>query len=141
MSNSEILTTNSVASARLRWSWWLKAHIVCGFSHPSSESRRCNGLSADFRVWKRDRLFFTVQLFDRKYYFHYKTNDTRLDSYQSTFLAKPNLLWFRFHIPISSTLLELNISSRTWQNVSLELKCIWVQIQAVQIKINKDFNI
>ena len=30
---------------------WPEAHTVCGFSHPSSESRRGNGLSAYFRVW------------------------------------------------------------------------------------------
>ena len=41
-------THNFVASARFRASWWSEAHKVCGFSHQSTDSRRCNGLSTDF---------------------------------------------------------------------------------------------
>ena len=54
-----------VASARFLWSKWSEAHIVCGFSHQSSESLKCNRLSAGFKVWreKRDGLFFTVHKF------------------------------------------------------------------------------
>ena len=42
---------NFVSSERFRWLWCLEAYIVCGFSHPSSIFRRCNRLSANFRVW------------------------------------------------------------------------------------------
>ena len=50
-----------VASVRFRWSQWTEAHIVCGFSHTSSESRRCNRLSADFRVWHENVMDYFLQ--------------------------------------------------------------------------------
>ena len=52
---------NLVASAWFRWSWWLDSHILCGFTHPSSESRRCNRLSRDFRVWHENVMGYFVQ--------------------------------------------------------------------------------
>ena len=50
-----------VAFTRFRWSWWSKVHIVCGFSHLSSESRRCNGFSAYFRVWHENVMDYFLQ--------------------------------------------------------------------------------
>ena len=49
---------NFVASAIFRWSWRGESHIVCRFSHPSSESRRCDALSADFEVWRENVMDF-----------------------------------------------------------------------------------
>ena len=44
-------TPKSAQLCCIRWSWWSQAHIVCVCWHSSAKSRRCNGLSADFRVW------------------------------------------------------------------------------------------
>ena len=37
---------------------WSEAHIICGFSHSLSESRRFNGLSAYFGVWHENVMDF-----------------------------------------------------------------------------------
>ena len=49
---------------RFRWSWWSEAYAVCGFSDPSSESRRCTQLSADFSVLHENVMDYFLQCND-----------------------------------------------------------------------------